>query len=366
MFRRCLTLVLIMVSVSLVAQDTPAFRRVQHLRHGVNTSEWFAQSGDYSPQRLRTYTKLEDIDRIKGMGFDHIRISIDPEVFRCYRDGRDCDRVQVLDDVVKRAIGQDLAVIIDLHPGGEYKRQIATSGDAVERAALLWSRIAEHYAKSDPDRIFFEVMNEPELDDAFRWNGVQQTLVQAIRRSAPGHTIIVAGAVYSDIENLVRLPEFADRNLIFNFHYYEPHTFTHQGASWGSAYWLRIQDLPFPATRENVAPIANDQPDDYTRWQLTEYALNHWDATRVDAEMAFAADWAKRHNVPITCNEFGAYREHTKADDRMRWLSAVRTALEKNHIGWTMWDYRGGFGVVHVNGDEVTEDPQVLQALGLR
>ncbi len=50
----------------------------------------------------------------------------------------------------------------------------------------------------------------------------------------------------------------------------------------------------------------------------------------------------------------------------MRWLSAVRTALEKNHIGWTMWDYRGGFGVVRVNGNDVAEDAAVLQALGLK
>ncbi len=361
---RCLLLLLL--SLPLIAQDTPAFHRAQHLRHGINTSEWFAQSSDYSPQRLRTYTKLDDIDRIKKMGFDHIRISIDPQVFECLRDGANCERVQVLDDVVHRALGQDLAVILDLHPGSDYKRQIATSEDAVERAALLWSRIAGHYAKSDPERLFFEVMNEPELSDFFRWNGVEEMLVKAIRQSAPQHTVIVAGARYSDIADLVRLPAFTDHNLIFNFHYYEPHTFTHEGASWGSAYWLHIQDLPFPATTENIAPVLNQQPDEYARWEITEYALEHWDAVRIEGEMAFSADWAKRHDVPLICDEFGAYREHTQPEDRMRWLTAVRSALEKNHIGWTMWDYRGGFGVVRVSGDQVTEDPLVLQALGLR
>jgi endoglucanase len=361
---RRLILLIFALTLTAFAQDTTAFRRAQHLRHGVNTSEWFAQSTDYSPQRLRTYTKLEDIDRIKKMGFDHIRISVDPAVFECYRSGGNCDRIEVLDEVVNRALGQDLAVILDLHPSGEYKRQVASSDDAVERAALLWSRIVGHYVKSDPERFFFEVMNEPELADAFRWNGVQELLVKAIRESAPVHTIVVAGARYSDIEDLVRLPEFSDHNLIFNFHYYEPHIFTHQGASWGSAYWLRLHDLPFPATPGSLSDVAKQQPDAYTRWELTEYALNHWDASRIDAEMTFAADWAKRRNVPILCNEFGAYREHTKPEDRMRWLVAVRTALENNKIGWTMWDYRGGFGVVRVNGDQVTEDPQVLRALG--
>jgi aryl-phospho-beta-D-glucosidase BglC (GH1 family) len=361
--RRLLLLIFALTAFAAFAQD--AAHRAQHLRHGVNTSEWFAQSNDYSPQRLRTYTKLDDIDRIKKMGFDHIRISVDPAVFDCFRYDSNCERVQVLDEVVNRALGQDLAVILDLHPNGDYKRQIATSEDSVERAALLWLQIAQHYAKFDPDRFFFEVMNEPELSDAFRWNGVEELLVKSIRASAPHHTIIVAGARYSDIDDLIRLPEFSDRNLILNFHYYEPHIFTHQGASWGSAYWLRFHDLPFPPTMGNMAAVEAQQADDHARWELVEYQLNHWDAARIDTEMAFAADWARRRGVPLLCDEFGAYREHTKPEDRMRWLGAVRTALEKNNIGWTMWDYRGSFGVVRVEDEKVTEDPLVLQALGL-
>jgi endoglucanase len=359
-------LVLLFLCSNLVAQDSPAFHRAEHLRHGINVSEWFAQATDYSPQRLRTYTTLEDIDRIKKMGFDHIRISIDPEVFNCFRWNSNCDRVQVLDEVVKRALTNDLAVMIDIHATSEFKHQIATSGDAVERAAQMWEKIAAHYGSWDTERILFEVMNEPELNDAFRWNGVQGTLVHSIRLAAPKNTIIVAGARYSDIEDLVRIQELSDRDLIFNFHYYEPHTFTHQGAGWGSAYWLRLSNLPFPATPENIAPIAAQMQDDFARWELTEFALANWNPARIDAEMAFAEDWGKRHNVPIICNEFGAYRDHTRPEDRMKWLAAVRSAMDKHHIGWTMWDYRGGFGVVYVENNQVSEDAAVLQALGLR
>src|SRR4051812_41592922 len=207
------------------AEDSIATKRAQHLRHGINTSEWFAQASDYSPARLRTYTTLEDIDRIAHMGFDHIRISIDPAVF-CYNvPWSKCERVAVLDEVVARAISRNLAVIIDLHPTSEYKRALATSDDSVERCAQLWSRIAQHFSTFDPERVFFEVMNEPEAPDAYRWTGVQQRLMADIRHHAPAHTIIVAGSHYSDIEDLVELPEFVDRNLIFAFHYYSPHTF---------------------------------------------------------------------------------------------------------------------------------------------
>ena len=364
MLRRYFALtVILFTTIAVFSQDSVAFKRVQHLQHGVNLSEWFAQAGDYSPARLRSYTTLADIDRVAKMDFDHVRISVDPAVF-CYDyPWTNCGSVQVLDEVVARALSHNVAVIIDNHPTSEYKKAIATSDDSVDRFAILWTRIAQHFASSDPDKLFFEVMNEPEAADTYRWTGVQMRAAEAIRHSAPNHTIIVAGTRYSDIDNLFRLPEFADRNLIYNFHYYEPHTFTHQGATWGSSYWVGMHDIPFPSDKLNTQDVG--ATTDEARWQLLHYKLDHWDARRIDAEIGFAADWAARRHVPLTCNEFGVYRDHSEAQDRVAWLTAVREALEKNHVGWTMWDYRGGFGVVTVKNGQVTEDPQVLKALGL-
>ena len=54
-----------------------AFARAQHLRHGINASEWFAQSGDYSAARTNRYTDAADIALMARLGFDHVRLSID-------------------------------------------------------------------------------------------------------------------------------------------------------------------------------------------------------------------------------------------------------------------------------------------------
>jgi hypothetical protein len=43
----------------------------------------------------------------------------------------------------------------------------------------------------------------------------------------------------------------------------------------------------------------------------------------------------------------------------------VRTALEKNGIGWTMWDYAGGFSVVTRENGVSTPDAVTLRALGM-
>ncbi len=366
MRRFFIVLVLLVTSLTLAAEtDSPAFQRVQHLRHGINAGEWFAQSHDYSPQRLRTFTTLDDIARMHAMGFDHVRLSIDPAIFQCEVALAQCERVQVLDEVVAKALSLDLAVILDIHPSDEYKRQLASSDAAAQKFTQLWSRVASYYAKQNPEMVFFEVLNEPEVG-GYRWAGLQQSVVEAIRRAAPEHTIIVTCGEFSNPDDLVRMPEVADNNYIVNFHFYSPHIFTHQGASWGEAYWVTLRQVPFPGTPDLVSAAVAKQTDDWARWKLTQYGLEHWDAAHIAGEIGFLAAWGKTHHVPLTCNEFGVYRNYSNPDDRMRWLTATRTALEQNGIGWAMWDYQGGFGVVYKKGGETTEDNAVQQALGLR
>jgi endoglucanase len=363
--RILLAATLLFACLNLNAQpESPAWKRVQHLRHGINAGEWLAQSRDYSPQRLRTFTTLDDIAKMRAMGFDHVRLSIDPAIFQCDGPWNQCERVQILDEVVAKALSQDLAVIIDIHPSDDYKHQLNTNDSAAEKFAMLWGKVAGHYANSNPERVFFEILNEPEVG-LYRWAGIQQSVVEVIRRAAPAHTIIVTCGEYSNADDLVRMPEVADNNFIVNFHYYNPHIFTHQGASWGSGFWTSLRQVPFPGTSDLVAAAAAKQTDDFARWKLTQYGLEHWDAQHIAGEIKFAAEWAKSRHVPLTCNEFGVYRNYSNPDDRMRWLTAVRTALEQNNIGWTMWDYQGGFGVVTKKDGTTTEDDAVLRALGL-
>jgi endoglucanase len=44
----------------------------------------------------------------------------------------------------------------------------------------------------------------------------------------------------------------------------------------------------------------------------------------------------------------------------------VRTALEKNGIGWTMWDYEDGFGAVDKKDGKTVVDEATVKALGFK
>ena len=353
------------------AEVQTAFARAQHLRHGINASEWFAQSAsDYSAARTNRYIDAADIALIAGLGFDNVRLSIDPvplEQAPLGADGLNADFLGRLDKAVDTMLGDGLAVQIDIHPEEPYKLGIRTNDGAVDRFVMLWRKLAAHYASRNPDLIFFEVMNEPEVRDPYRWVGVQARAAAAIREVAPKNTIVAAGPNYSDIVDLFTQHPLADGNVIYNFHFYDPHEFTHQGAPWGEPWWRYTHGIPYPPTEDSMAELVKQVPGAADRFKLENYWLDHWDAEHIRLLMDEAGAWAHDHNVPLLCNEFGAYREHADPASRMRWIHDVRTALEANGIGWAMWDYRGGFGVVwKQDGQPARVDEQVVQALGLK
>jgi endoglucanase len=346
-----------------------AQRHAQHLRYGINLSEWFAQVYDakgYSKEHFETWNTAQDIALIKAMGFDHVRLSVNPQpMFRHGQADRiPADYLEYLDSAVQMILDHGLAVIIDVHPESDFKQKLATDDSFVEQFADYWRALARHYSSTSAELVSFEILNEPEFHDRYRWQGVQSKLAVAIREGAPQHTIIVAGAYWSSEHELLFFDPLRDSNIIYNFHFYDPHIFTHQGATWSTNYVHYLKELPYPSTPENVQQAAALLPDAVNRLQAIHYGLDRWNASRIDGEIGQVAAWAKRWNVPVTCNEFGVYRKAANPQDRVAWISDVRTTLEKYFIGWTMWDYSGGFGVVTKQNGQTVPDELTVKALG--
>ena len=373
---RCLavTAILIVLAASAAAQDRAgvetAFARAQHLRHGINASEWFAQSGDYSAARTNRYTDAQDIALMARMGFDHVRISIDAGALEQAFGGAGgpyADFLPRLDRAVDTILADGLAVEIDVHPTDAWKQQLRSGDYAVDRFTTLWRNLAAHYANRDSSRVFFEILNEPEVEDAYRWAGIQAHVAVAIRQAAPRNTIIATGANYSNLRDLLRLEPLVDGSVIYNFHFYEPHEFTHQGANWGVTWWSATHSIPYPATTAGMQSLLAEVPGAADRSDLENYFLDGWNAQHIQALIDEAAAWGNAHRVPLICDEFGAYRAYTDPASRANWIRDTRTALEKDGIGWAMWDYRGGFGVVtKQDGGPAQVDESIVKALGLK
>jgi endoglucanase len=346
-----------------------AARRALTLRHGINLSDWFQASGDpagLTEQHFDAAITDDDLALIKAMGFDHVRIAINPAPLfrRGQADQLPVDYLAYLDAAVNKVLSHGLAVELDIHAGGDFKHSLATDDRFVQDFADFWTGFARHYSTYDPDKVFFEVLNEPELADPYRWYGIETKIAGAIRAAAPHHTIIATGAHWSDNDDLLFLEPLRDANVIYTFHFYESHIFTHQGATWGDTYWHFLHAVPYPSTPENVQDVAKQVDDPVFRLRVIRYGTDRWNAERIDSEIGQAADWARHWGVTVICNEFGVYIKVSDPAQRAAWLTDVRTALEKRRIGWAMWDYDGGFNVVTRANGVATPDPLTVKALG--
>jgi aryl-phospho-beta-D-glucosidase BglC (GH1 family) len=357
-------------SRSSLHQEKPAVlaARFGRLRRGINLSHWFSQAANYSKTHLETHTTARDIALIKSMGFDHVRLPIEPAPLLSETPDPsilDSTYLQYLDSALNMILAVGLAVVIDIHPSDDFKLRMNRDERNIEAFGRFWRSFASHLAKRNPDFVFLEVINEPRVEDGYRWSDIQGKLIASIRAGAPNHTIIACGHRWSGLYEMLFLEPYSDANVIYNFHFYEPFAFTHQGATWAGPNLPFYKNVPYPSSPEAVKLLLNTIEDEPAKYNLLRYGEDNWNAGRIERELSLAAAWAAKHRVYVTCNEFGAFRKFAKAADRAAWLQDMRMALEKHGIGWTMWDYAGGFAVVNKSNGQAERDPELLKSLGL-
>jgi endoglucanase len=178
-------------------------------------------------------------------------------------------------------------------------------------------QIAQHFQR-EPPTILFELFNEPHGQlDAIKWNALVARALAVIRPTNPTRYIVVGPVSWNKISalRLLVLPA-EDRFLVVSVHYYEPMTFTHQGAPWEktSLTWLG------------------------TRWPASDA-----DREAVDRDFDDAVAWTAAHDRPLLLGEFGTYEKCDLAS-RARWTNCVARSAEAHGMAWAYWEFCGNFG----------------------
>ena len=156
--------------------------RFGRLRRGINLSHWFSQAANYSKTHLETHTTAQDIALIKSMGFDHVRFPIEPApLLNNPPDPAILDTTYLgyIDTALDMILATGLAVIIDIHPSDDFKLRMARDERSIEAFGKFWRAFATHLSKRDPELVFLEVINEPMVEDPYRWYGIQGKLIAA-------------------------------------------------------------------------------------------------------------------------------------------------------------------------------------------
>jgi aryl-phospho-beta-D-glucosidase BglC (GH1 family) len=356
----------------IVIASTPAQvpeRRYERLTRGINLSHWWAQSrtDNYPVQRLDSQMRKEDFSQLSQLGFRHVRLCLEPTAIWDGKEPVELEptRMTLLRRQLKELNESGLAVIVDLHPSPEYKKAVATDEAAADRLPAFWRRLSFELRDTDPERVFMEVMNESTIQDHERWRDLQGKALAAIRSSMPKHTLIASGAKWATIDDLLKLKLYEDRNIVYNFHFYSPNVFTHQGATWGWEMSRHFKRVPYPSSPTAVAAILPEQGHEGAKRHIHTYGQERWDRDRIDRQVKRAVDWARQNGVRITCNEFGVHKP-APPEARQRYLQDLVSVFDKYGIGWAMWDYSGRFGLFSGQPGNRKVDTAVLSALNVR
>ncbi len=352
-------LLIFAVGAQVCAAQNPAWQRAERLGVGMNLSyldNWWlgTKEKNYAdfvkPAEAAKREKM--FSAIAKAGFKTVRIPINfgawanyEKPFRWVNE----ESLKTVDSFVKWALANDLNAIVDLHHvefDGKVKGAATT-----ERIVWLWREIANRYKNTDPERVFFELRNEPHDIKAEEWREQAEKLIKTVRAVAPKHTLIVGFHDWNSRAALVGSKPFADSNVIYTFHYYDPFVFTHQGATWSSEGLPELQGVPFPASNIEIK-VPETAKGKWVENQIKSYRADS-QPEKMFADLKAAKGWSAKHNVPIFLGEFGSYGKHPTLADRCRHAEAVYSALGKLNIPNAWWEWDGGFNMFEKGTTEI-------------
>jgi endoglucanase len=306
---------LLFAARSVLADPITPADQVSEMQRGVNIVGydplWHdASKARFTPRLFKT---------IKDGGFSSVRMVLQAFQFMDADNKLPESWFATLDGLVKAALEQDLDVILDEHDFGACGANVSACRP---KLMAFWTQVSERY-KDAPEKVVFEILNEPNRAANDSWNDMHAEALSIIRKTNPTRNVIIGPAFWNNTGWLDKLDlPVNDRHIIVTVHYYTPMKFTHQGASWTPEF-------------ANTSGITWGSPADR--------ALLVQDFDAVQA-------WSKKNDRPILLGEFGAY-DKAPIESRVAYTSAVARAAEERGWAWAYWQFDGDFIVYDIDKD---------------
>ncbi|MBR0753322.1 cellulase family glycosylhydrolase [Bradyrhizobium jicamae] len=340
---------------------TVAPDRLAALSRGFNADGWIN-----GPKSAPPSAGL--LQQLRKAGMSHVRLPVPAErVMRRYASQAERDEtLRALDQALKQLMSLGYAASVDLHPGERFNRLHREDPDAaMQEMEGAWRDLAEVIRAYPADRVFAELLNEPDVE-ADTWQREVEALAGFVRRLLPDTTLIVGPVNWQRPDSLPEFRPLPDPNTVYAIHFYDPMVFTHQG-HWDAQdplHW--IKGLPFPISADDprVQAIRRDLQDENATAALDmlERAIaSAKEKPGVDRWLAPAVAWQRQFSRPIIVNEFGVLKAEAPRVSRLRWLASVTAYARKHCWGWAHWELAQGFGLVDASTGK--PDADVMRAL---
>jgi Endoglucanase len=330
------------------------------LTRGINFGGWLSQC-DHTKERYDTFLGREDVVRVAGWGFDHIRLPFDYNVVEDGFGRAKPEGYAYLDRMAEWCGECGLDLVLDLHkaPGYDFnnagniqENSLFTDITLQKRFVGLWNTISSRYGSRE--NVAFELLNEVvEQEAASPWNALIAETVGVIRKNASQRTIIYGGIQWNSARTLALLDKPADGNIVYTFHFYEPLIFTHQKARWVQN-MIMDRDIHYPGTMEYYARLSQVLGDQGK--VAADSEGNESGAALISEMAAEAVAAAEKAGVRLYCGEFGVIDQAPPADT-LEWFRDVLSVFGRADIGCAVWTYKQmDFGICGEHYDSIRDD----------
>ena len=328
---------------------------------GINVGGWMSQYQDLTDnlhEHLKTFIREEDIDRIAQWGADHIRLPFESSAM--------CgETFDYMEKCIEWCNSRGMGVLLDLHfiDGMSFDPLLPENPlflpENQQRFISIWDEVSarlQHHGNG----LCYELLNEVTDGTGYGWNRMYPLGVEAIRKREPERVIYVGSNRQNDVNRLAELRLLDDPHLVYNFHYYDPHAFTHQCAPFDQDMAVFRHAYDYPCfLGDELYSYVREHPEYVAR--CPGILLTRNDREDMKRRLRPASEFIRCTGKPLYCGEFGVI---SVADESAaaRWIADLVDTFRQLHIGYAYWCYKvRDFGLVDIHSHVLT--PELAKTL---
>jgi endoglucanase len=297
---------------------------------GFNLTYFFTKWEDATPVE-------DDFRMMQDWGFNFVRLPMSYELWVKDDDWYSVkqETLEQVDRVIDLGQKHGLHVSLNFHRGPGYcvnppaeKLSLWKDKEAEQAFCWHWAMFAKRYQGIDSEKLSFDLINEPRNPDEKMgrrdYERVVRAATQAIRSADAQRYILIDGLRWGRETVL----EVVDLGLGQSTRGYDPMEISHYKASW-------VNGDRFPD------PI----------WPDADGSAHKWNRQRLEALYKPWFDLARK-GVGVHCGECGCYNKTPHAVF-LAWFRDVLEIITAENVGYALWNFRGNFGVLDSQRQDV-------------
>ncbi|MBN2712763.1 MAG: cellulase family glycosylhydrolase [Planctomycetes bacterium] len=276
----------------------------------------------------------EKLTKFKDMGATWVRVFVGNK-WKDHEEG-----YRVIEEFITLAQKVGLKVLLDPHDFvysvDKWVPEVPDEPEKIQSYIDMWGRLSQISMKYPGVVVGYDIYNELKVKTSKAgwdsWSGLANKVITEIRKHDAKTPIYMTGICMANPEGFTFAQPIA-QDAVYSFHYYLPHSFTHQ-------------KIDHKSSRAPFAFYPGWLPG--YDWGKTHYGpgrMDWWDRWSIGAGMWPVFQFAAQNKVRMHCGEVApiGYCKEKASKSAAYWTQDSIDWLERYQFDWNLWNQ--GFGL---------------------